>query len=406
MKAIPYPPATARPVPGTFARAAFPTPLARPVAAPPPVYRPNNALPVQRAAVRALPPAPPVYRPANRTPVQARPAAARQFPPPPPVYRPAAPAVRPATSIQPLGARSAPSIAAPAPVAFRPQPQTAQMRHAAGFYVTNTNANLRRRSNQNYTVKQQLNRGVLVHTRPNPDASNFKAGTHWYSPTNEHTWVEVVDATLEENADLLAEWPIRGWVKDSNLTAAPNILQTNFQAGDKLYGRHEARDTIRQSGEAYNAGVRAADYNIIDDINNRIMGGEDVSGDAEAHAFHQFARPLIPGGQTRRARQWCKRALAHYTIGGHTIHFMLDGMDPGNFTDDIGGHDSCTNSELRSLMRQRLHDIGNAHGKNYGVDLGQVRFYQNYQQVPAPWERGADPDWRQAWLNYQNYREH
>lgn len=388
MKTIPYPLATARPP-------------ARPVAGPPPVYRPNNALPVQPATARALPPAPPVYRPVNRTPVQARPAAARQ-PLPPPVCRPCASAVRPAHSIQPPATRPVPPIA---PVALRPQPQTAQMRRPAGFYVTNTNANLRRRSNQNYTVKQQLNRGTLVHTRPNPEASNFKAGTHWYSTTNEHTWVEIVDAALEEIAGMLLEWPIRGWVKDSNLTAAANILQTNFQAGDKLYGRHEARDTIRQSGEAYNAGVRGADYNIIDDINNQIMGGEDVSGDPEAHAFHQFARPLIPVGQTDRARQWCKRALAHYTTIGQTIHFMLDGMDPAAFSADIGGHESCTNSELRSLMRQRLHDLGNPHGKNYGVDLRQVRFYRNYQQVPAPWEDRADPAWRQAWRNYRDYRE-
>src|SRR5262249_8538979 len=157
------------------------------------------------------------------------------------------------------------------------------------------------------------------------DASNFKAGTHWYSPTNEHTWVEVVDATMEEHADMLENWPVRGWVKDSNLTAAPQILQTNFQPGDKLYGRHEARDTSRLSGQQYNAGVRGAAHNIIDDINNRIMGGEDVSGDAEAHAFHQFGSARIPGVKAQRARQWCKRALAHYTAGGHTIHFMLDG---------------------------------------------------------------------------------
>src|SRR6185295_12188363 len=106
------------------------------------------------------------------------------------------------------------------------------------------NANLR---NIKYKVQGVLPKGTTVYAKDNHRESNFQAGTSWYSPTNEHTWVE-----WENPADPEYQFA-EGWIEDSKLEPAPRILQEQFREGDKIYGRHETRRSIIRSGQSRNS---------------------------------------------------------------------------------------------------------------------------------------------------------
>ena len=300
----------------------------------------------------------------------------------------------------------------------RPQPgqKVLQMRKPEGFYKVNKTANLRAR---NHTVIRQIAEGQTVYAKNNALESNFKAGTHWYSTTNEHTWVEWDDPSDPENEYLEDE----GWIEDSKLDPAPPILQRVFQRGDKLYGRKETRRAILHSRKARNRPVRDTPLNIIDDVNNTIIGRRVTDkSPKEVHDFARFAEARMGVEASEvRIRSMCKLGLA-FTTQTNVIHFMLDGLVANQVVLEAvhtrnneearamgtrlphKTEKNCTGAEMRALMRQRLHDTGAPGGKNSGIDLTRVKFYLSYAEIPAPWTRDAPPEWQRAWTDYSRYR--
>lgn len=346
------------------------------------------------------------FKPVVAQPKAGPPAQSVKRPIAPPVYRPQA---------KPNGVQT--KLAGPQ---HRPQPaqKVLQMRKPPGFYKLNKTANLRAR---NHAVIRQIAEGQTVYAKNNALQSNFKAGTHWYSTTNEHTWVEWDDPSDPENEYLEAE----GWIEDSKLDAAPRILQQEFQPGDKIYGRRETRRAILHSGKARNQGVRRTPLNIIDDVNDTIIGRQVTDrSPKEVHDFARFAtdRMGVEASEVR-IRKMCKLGLAFTTTQAtKVIHFMLDGLDANQVVLEAvhtrnneearamgtrRPHDTekhCTGAEMRALMRQRLHDTGARGGKNSGIDLTRVKFYMSYAEIPAPWARDAPPAWHRAWTDYSRYR--
>jgi Domain of unknown function (DUF4157) len=316
-----------------------------------------------------------------------------------------------------------------------PGPKNAlQMRKPDGFYRLKKDANLRANIDRSgaYRVKKVLPEGSTVYAINPGGNSNFKAGTSWYSSTNEHTWVSWELPEYWDDAHLFAADAVQaeGWIEDGKLENAPPILQEQFQQGDKVYGRHETRYAVTNNREARTAAVRNARFNIIDDINNDIVGGRVNAGsDQEILGFTAYVRQTTRAEPRNvRIRTLCKLGLAHFSQQ-HTIHFMLDGLDAnrvaleavaarygedhqvtqrffGNIDEYLaeGIEKKCTGSEMRSLMRQRLHDLGQAGGKNHGINLGNVKFYKQYAETPAPWSDRAIPEWRDAWDKYRRYR--
>jgi hypothetical protein len=287
------------------------------------------------------------------------------------------------------------------------------MRKADGFYKTTTDANLR---SLNHTVLGVLPKGTTVYARNNRVESNFKAGTSFLSPTNEHTWVE-----WDDPADSETQYA-EGWIEDGKLQRAQSILQEHFVQGDKIYGRHETRYSIIRSNATQNRSVRRKRFNIIDDVNDQILGGVTEHSDREVRDFAEFAQEKT-GLQARqiRIRKMCKLGLA-YCTQANMIHFMLDGLSANEValeavnarnvqeaeaegrTMNVETQKRCTGSELRALMRQRLFDLNRPGGKDEGIDLDLVRFYLLYEETPAPWSNEAAPAWHQAWLAFSAYR--
>jgi hypothetical protein len=291
------------------------------------------------------------------------------------------------------------------------------MRKPEGFYKVNTTANLRA-ENHNHTVKRQLAQGQTVYAKNNTLISNFNAGTHWYSTTNEHTWVEWDDPSDPENESLEDD----GWIEDSKLDPAPPILQQVFRPGDKIYGRHETRRGILHSSKPRNRSVRGTRFNIIDDVNDKIAEGVTDRSDKEVRDFARFAtaRTAVAASEIG-LRKRCKLGLA-FTTQANVIHFMLDGLNADHVVIEavhtrnnqeahaLGRRmphhtkKNCTGAEMRALMRQRLHDTGSPGGKDSGIDLTRVKFYMSYAEIPPPWARDAPPEWSRAWTDYSSYR--
>jgi hypothetical protein len=268
-------------------------------------------------------------------------------------------------------------------------------------------------------VIAQLVEGQTVYAKNNRLESNFKAGTHWYSTTNEHTWVEWDDPSDPENENLYVE----GWIEDSKLEPAPHILQQAFVAGDKIYGRKETRRAILHSSKPQNRAVRGTAFNIIDDVNNKVLEGVTDESPKEVRDFARFAEERTPrvASHEIRIRKLCKIGLA-FTTQTNVIHFMLDGLDANLVALEavhtrnnkearaLGRrrpHDTekhCTGAEMRALMRQHLYNSGSPGGKDTGINLTRVKFYMSYAEIPAPWDRNAPPEWRRAWTVYSRYR--
>lgn len=320
----------------------------------------------------------------------------------------------------------------------RPQAQHAtQMKSSApiqrmlpdGLYQTNTSANMRGPRNQKGEypkADRPLERGTLVRAlgRNAPGASRFKAGLF---KENEHTWVEAVPdpATEYEYDGLVDNWG-GGWVEDSKLGPAQGALQDRWQDGDKLYGRHETRDSVRRLGYGYNAPVRGSRDNIVDDVNNELIYKNPAEQSDHVKEYGRHVS-MVTGAEDPskvRIRKLCKIGLGFYSQNNR-IHFMLDGLNAAEiaqeaedsrraeaaFDSDLSIDESqdflekrCTSAEIRALLRQRMADLGMPGGKNSGINLRNVSFYIHMTEAPAPWDRAAPAEWRALWTRYSRYR--
>ncbi|MFT5778748.1 MAG: hypothetical protein ACI837_001704 [Crocinitomicaceae bacterium] len=290
---------------------------------------------------------------------------------------------------------------------------TIQLWKENGAYVASKGANLRR-DNDAHSPITKLDQDYQVYVvDKGRRVSNFKAGYK----TNEHSWVEY------ENEDA----SVTGWIEDGKLSPG-NLLQSAFTAGDKLYGRYEARRNLTQSGRPENKTVHGADYTIIDDVNQEMFTKGPGKGSAEVEAFRDYTHKNAKraGGQRQDLiNQYCKNALVHYTNDGKTIHFMLDGIDPElvlretkakrNAEDfEVDGESTggprVTSIELRALMRSAMRAKGliapKPDSEGHDVVLENVKFYMNNIEVAAPWAAKAKSAWGAAWRLYTREKRH
>jgi hypothetical protein len=289
--------------------------------------------------------------------------------------------------------------------------RVAQLQLANGVYRAKKDSNVRDNDPPDYTKTHTLTEdlGVYVVDKGNR-VSNFKAG--WI--TNEHSWVK---HDGEDDYDSFT-----GWIKDSNLKNDGKLLQDHFREGDKLYGRYQGRNKIRQSGRAANNAIRGARYNIIDDVNQEMMGQAPGKGSEEVERFRAYTAQNTKRPYTHNQdliNQYCKQALVHYTNNDHTIHFMLDGIAPAivvretkanrnredfEYDGESYGNPRVTGIELRALMRAAMRAKGIQQAKTdhagHDIDLTKVKFYLNNVQVAAPWAAKASSEWGRAWAAY------
>jgi hypothetical protein len=237
----------------------------------------------------------------------------------------------------------------------------------------------------------------------------------------DHTWVMVISQIDEDG-----ECPI-GWVNNDRMSELKNEVENNFELGDVLYGRWEARVPWRGAtglkgdaiGGEIGSQIGTYKHNIIDDINNAIIYGNVTDKDVD-----QFAQFLEDSqgklAKEVRIRKMCKCGLTYVTsVQKRKVHFILDGLDAQRVVDEAGVwteqgvqgqkvHQTvekfCTGAEMRTLMRQAMHNKGLNYGRNCGIDLNNVWFYLRTELVPAPWEKGAPGQWKDAWEKYKVYR--
>jgi Domain of unknown function (DUF4157) len=281
----------------------------------------------------------------------------------------------------------------------RPATRVAQLQKPNGLYQVSKPANLRN-DNATHSVIGKLPTGFPVKiVSKGRRVSNFKAG--WV--TNEHSWV-----LIESKQDELLDQ--RGWIEDGKLVPAARTLQSNFQRGDKLYGlTEEARYSVLRGNDPGNQRIASLPHPTIDTINLDIIHGEEL--DEEATSFRDYVhqdlrkRNLSLSGIDKQIHAFCKYALIHYTTRNHTIHFMLDGIDPQTVVSQAKGltteHRNCTGKELRALLRAAM----DRDSRMKEIDLRHVKFYLNDVQVKAPWAADADSQWGRAWKEYVKFKK-
>lgn len=289
--------------------------------------------------------------------------------------------------------------------------RVAQLQLANGVYRAKKGSNVRANNPPTYTKVSTLpvDMAVYVVEKGNKE-SNFKAG--WV--TNEHSWVQ------QDGENEYGDFT--GWIKDSNLKNDGKLLHDHFSEGDKLYGRNEARNKIRQNGRDANNAIRGAENNIIDDVNQEMEAQAPNSGSEEVEGFRAYTgqntkRPH--GGHQDLINQYCKQALVHYTNNDHTIHFMLDGISPEfvvretkasrnkddfHYDDESYGRPRVTGIELRALMRAAMRTKGilapKTDHEGNDINLTKVKFYLNNVEVDAPWAAKTNSEWGRAWADY------
>lgn len=282
-----------------------------------------------------------------------------------------------------------------------------QLQKANGAYRAPKGTNVRN-DDEKHTVLATLDadRSVYVINK-GQRVSNFRAGIL----KNEHSWVQVEDEYAA----------INGWIEDSKLKS-DKLLQNQFGEGDKLYGRYEARNAIRQSGHAPNRRIAGMDYNIIDDVNQEMGRTAKGAGSEEVESFRDYTEKNTKRPHAHHQdliNQYCKQALVHYTNSDHTIHFMLDGIAPElvlretkakrehedfEYDDESLGSPRVTSIELRALMRAAMRAKGlkgpKADTDGHDINLQNVKFYLNNVEVDAPWAAKVDSLWGRAWREY------
>lgn len=277
-----------------------------------------------------------------------------------------------------------------------------QLQKSPGLYQISESGNLRR-NNEQHSVIRKLDQGELIRViDKGHKVSSFKAG--WV--TNEHSWV-----LIEGEDEYTDEY---GWVEDGKLGAPQNLLQNQFTEGDKLYGRHEARYTITRSSHPENDSVNKTKYPIIDDLNNMILHDE-TSGDPEFISYKEYLKKnkVNSSWAQERINRYCKQALVHNTNTDHTIHFMLDGIEPSIVLSETKNRrkdqPGVTGIELRALMRAAMRAKGLRGAKtdadNQDIDIARVKFYVNHLEVKAPWAADVNIKWGQLWRDYKEQKK-